>query len=207
MASPWAFPCTRRAEDVAPYHGVRGTGRHHVRVGGADVPGGPRGCGRPRGVSVCAARRGRRALPWGSYYGPTPCARGRGRRPRRPARLMASPWRPRVRGAPRTSRPTMGCVVRAGIMCAWEGPTSPAARAPDGVPDGVSMCAARRGRRALPWGAYYGPTPWVCGRGRRPRRPAWLMASPRAFPCTRRAEDVAPYHGVRTTGRHHVMPW
>ena len=26
MAPPWAFPCTRRAEDVAPYHVVR-TGR------------------------------------------------------------------------------------------------------------------------------------------------------------------------------------
>ena len=42
MASPWASPRARRAEDVAPYHGVRTTGRHHVRVVGADVPGGPR---------------------------------------------------------------------------------------------------------------------------------------------------------------------
>ena len=45
--------------------------------------------------------------------------------------------------------------------------------------------AARRGRRALPGGA--ARRAQACGRGRRPRRPA----SPRAFPCARRAEDVA----------------
>ena len=35
----------------------------------------------------------------------------------------------------------------------------------------------------------------VHGRGRRPRRPACLWAFPLASPWTRRAGDVAPYHG------------
>ena len=43
-----------------------------------------------------------------------------------------------------------------------------------------------------------GPAPWVRGRGRRPRRPACLWAFSWASPLARRAEDVAPYHVVRT---------
>ena len=68
--------------------------------------------------------------------------RGRGRRPRRPVRpwasLMASPMSFRGRGAPRTSRPTMGGVV-------WNvvGADVPAARVPVGVP-----MASRGQRRA-----------------------------------------------------------
>ena len=97
-------------------------------------------------------------------------------------------------------------------------PTSPAARVPVGVPDVVPVGAARRGRRALPW------MPWcvrtwcawcvdmVCvvhdGRGRRPRRPACLWASPvsspMSFPWARRAGDVAPYHGCHGVG---VRAW
>ena len=34
------------------------------------------------------------------------------------------------------------------------------------------------------------------GRGRRPRRPAFSLASPWTSPLARRAGDVAPYHGV-----------
>ena len=111
---PWA----RRAEDVAPYHGCA----HGVRVRtwracadmawgvvGADVLGGPRARGRPRwrarGRPLVAARRGRRALPWVRAWracadvacvGGHGAGRGRGRRPRRPARpwasSMARPW-------------------------------------------------------------------------------------------------------------------
>ncbi len=120
---------------------------------------------------------------------------GRGRRPRRPA----SPGRPRARG--------MDVPMRA-----W---TSPCAR------DGRPLRAARRGRRALPAGASRSPAGAarahgghgdICGRGRRPRRPASPGASPcaqrarppacsvrvplraaRTSPCARRAEDVAPY--------------
>ncbi len=46
----------------------------------------------------------------------------------------------------------------------------------------------------------------VCGRGRRPRRPACPWAFAMASSCARRAEDVAPYHDgyVRGRGRHHV---
>ena len=36
--------------------------------------------------------------------------------------------------------------------------------------------------------------PCIPGRGRRPRRPAFPMASPLASPCARRAGGVAPYH-------------
>ena len=68
--------------------------------------------------------------------------------------------------------------------------------------------AARRGRRALPGGA--ARRAQACGRGRRPRRPA----SPRAFPCARRAEDVAPYQvtprteplGACAGGRNSLRP-
>ena len=113
--SPWAFPCTRRAEDVAPNHVVRGRTwgvDMGVCVVGADVPAARASVDVPVGVSVCAARRGRRALPcvadrtWGVDMGvcvvgadvpggPRACGRPR--------------WCPRVRGAPRTSRPTMWC--------------------------------------------------------------------------------------------------
>ena len=84
----------------------------------------------------------------------------------------------------------------------------------------VPMRAARRGRRALPAGASrppvgaaraHGGQGDICGRGRRPRRPASLgrprargmdvpcarhgrpLRAARTSPCARRAEDVAPY--------------
>ena len=134
-------------------------------VVGADVPGGPRARGRPRCRSVdvpwATARRGRRALPWGCGV-----ERGRGRRPRRPARPWVSPMssrgRPVGNGAPRTSRPTRCAhgvrVRRAVCVCGrgaergrgrrlrrparpWVSPMSSRGR---------SVGAARRGRRALP---------------------------------------------------------
>ncbi len=134
--------------------------------------------GRPPARSVCvplrAARRGRRALPAGASRSTAGAARAHGGhggvcgRGRRPRR-PASPERPRARS------------VR------------------------VPLRAARRGRRALPAGtsrspAWGGTGAWrprgVCGRGRRPRRPASRNVPVRAgwtSPCARRAEDVAPY--------------
>ena len=131
--SPLASPCARRAGDVAPDQMTRWWGMVGADVPAArvpeDVP-----VDVPVGVPVGAARRGRRALPWGAVVG-----HGRGRRPGGPRPPRASPL------------------------------TSPAARVPEGVPVDVPVGAARRGRRALPWGAVVGH-----GRGRRPRRPASL---------------------------------
>ena len=66
-ASPLASPCARRAVDVAPYHNNMFAIIWHLvfpcTLVGADVPGGPRPDGVSAGVPVCAARRGRRALP------------------------------------------------------------------------------------------------------------------------------------------------
>ena len=128
---------------------------------------------------------------------------GRGRRPRRPA----SPERPRAR-VPGTS------------PCAHGRPRARGMNVP--------LRAARRGRRALPAGASRPPVGAarahgghgdICGRGRRPRRPA-SPGRPRArgmdvpvrtacaSPCARRAEDVAPYqpaHPVPPPGRHGRM--
>ena len=94
-------------------------------VVGADVPGGPRARGRPRCRPVgngaprtsrptrCA--HGVRVRAWCACadvacVGGYGVVRGRGRRPRRPARSWGSRCRPRCRpvgnGAPRTSRPT-----------------------------------------------------------------------------------------------------
>ena len=58
-AFPKASPCARRAGDVAPYQG-RG---QDVGMVGADVPAARVPNGVIAGVPVCAARRGRRALP------------------------------------------------------------------------------------------------------------------------------------------------
>ena len=78
---------------------ARAHGVHGASVVGADVPGGPRSRWRPRGRNVAGTGA------WCSRG-----IRGRGRRPRRPAFPMASPWasrwRPHARGAPGTSRPT-----------------------------------------------------------------------------------------------------
>ena len=52
---------------------------------------------------------------------------------------------PRVRGAPGTSRPTMGADRTRGMV----GADVPAARVPVGVPVGVPVCAAR-GNVSLP---------------------------------------------------------
>ena len=164
--------------------------------------------GRPRAHSVRvpmrAARRGRRALPADASRPPAGAARAHGGhgdicgRGRRPRR-PASPG------------------------------TSPCAR------HGRPLRAARRGRRALPAGASRSPAGAarahgghgdICGRGRRPRRPASTGTSPCAHgrprahsvgvpvrtacasPCARRAEDVAPYqptHPGPPPGRHGRM--
>ena len=82
------------------------------------------------------------------------CIPGRGRRPRRPASRWRLRWRPHVRGAPWTSRPTIiTCSPSYGTLCSrvsLVGADVPGGPRPDGVSDGVPVCAARRGRRALP---------------------------------------------------------
>ena len=95
----------------------------------------------------------------------------RGTAARRPASTCRPRCRPRGRGAPGTSRPTMGAMVRvhgcghgvcmgAWTWCAWcmmVGADVPGGPRACVVPDVVPVCAARRGRRALPW------APWcVC---------------------------------------------
>ena len=98
------------------------------------------------------------------------------------------------------------------VVSAWGRAVVPAALPPavhadtetvTNVPFATALDVA--GRRALPWARGRGRR-HVCvrGRGRRPRRPAYTRAFPMAFALARRAGDVAPYHGVRTTGRHHV---
>ena len=115
-AFPMAFPWMRRAGDVAPYHGCgRGTGVRTWRGGadvargmvGADVPGGPRACGRsrwrPRGCGApgtsrptMGCGRGAGVRTWRGAWALRGAGHGRGRRPRRPAYPwafpMASPW-------------------------------------------------------------------------------------------------------------------
>ena len=187
--SPLASPCARRAGDVAPYHGVRWWG-----VVGADVLGGPRP---PRvfpRTSPLASPLARRAGDVAPYQASRGCGHGRGRRPRRPATPRAFPL-----ASPLTSP----CARRAGDVAPYHGvrwwgvvgADVPAARVPEGVPFGVSVRAARRGRRALPDDAVVGH-----GRGRRPRRPAFPLASPLASPCARRAGDVAPDQMTRRWG-------
>ena len=133
-------------------------------VVGADVPGGPRPRGRSRwrsrGRSVGAARRGRRALPWGCGV-----ERGRGRRPRRPASPWASPMSSRGQRragdvAPYQVRAwracaDVACVCGARCVCADMARCVVGADVPGGPrARGRSRCrsvgAARRGRRALP---------------------------------------------------------
>ena len=114
-ASPLAFPCARRAGDVAPYH--------NNMVG----------------------------IMWYLVF---PCISGRGRRPRRPASRWRLRWRPCVRGAPWTSCPTIITWLEScGTLCSRAslvGADVPGGPRPDGVSAGVPVCAARRGRRALP---------------------------------------------------------
>ena len=100
--------------------------RNRKRRCGGRRHGGPRTRVVPDVVPVGAARRGRRALPWAPWCvcmdAGMACAwcvdmvcivhDGRGRRPRRPAYTCRPRCRPRGRGAPGTSRPTMGAMVR-----------------------------------------------------------------------------------------------
>ena len=248
-ASPMSSRGQRRAGDVAPYQvrawracadvtcvcGARCACADMVRcVVGADVPGGPRARGCPRWRSVGAARRGRRALPGARMacvcgrdvrvrramcvcgHG---AVRGRGRRPRRPARPWVSPMAFRGRGAPGTSRPTRcahGVRVRTWCACAdmacvgGHGAVRGRGRRPGGPrPRGRSRCrsvgAARRGRRALP-GARMA---CVCGARCAcadmarcvvgadvpggPRTRGRPRCRPVDVPWARRAGDVAPY--------------
>ena len=177
-ASPWASPMSsrgqRRAGDVAPYQvrawracadvacvcGARCVCADMARcVVGADVPGGPRARGRPRcrSVDVPWARRAEDVAPYQvrAWRACVACVcghgavRGRGRRPRRPARPWGSRCRSVGNGAPGTSRPTRcahGVRVRTWRACA----------------DMACVCGHGAGR----------------GRGRRPRRPARPWASP-----------------------------
>ena len=123
--------------------------------------------------------------------------------------------RPRVRGAPGTSRPTMGAMVRvhgAGMACAWcvdmvcmvhDGRGRRPRRPASPMSSPMSSPCARRAKDVAPYHGCHGACAWcvdmVCmvhdGRGRRPRRPAYTMSSPMSSPCARRAGDVAPYHG------------
>ena len=87
--------------------GARGTSRPTMGctracgVVGADVPGGPRTRWRFDGIPMRAARRGRRARPWGARgCGVVGADVPGGPRPR---------WRPRGRGAPGSSRLREGC--------------------------------------------------------------------------------------------------
>ena len=132
---------------------------------------------------------------------------GRGRRPRRPASRRRLRWRPRVRGAPWTSRPTIiTWLASCGTLCF---PCTP------GRGRRLRRSASRwrlrwRPRvRGAPWTSH--PTIITCSpsygtlcshpdRGRRPRRPASPMASPLASLCARRAVDVAPYHNNMVGG-------
>ena len=150
------------------YGDVYGRGRRPRRP--ASLGASP--CAR-RGRSLCAARRGRRALPAGAsrtYRGRHgrivvtgvfmvgadvpggPRARGRFR------------WRPRARGAPRTSRPTSRC-----------------------IPDPPRSAWAYCGQGVFMVGA---DVPAACVHWGRPRVRGVGVS------CARRAEDVAPYQPV-----------
>ncbi len=136
--------------------------------------------GVPVGVPACAARRGRRALPCG-------------RRPRRPACLMTSPW-------------ASPCARRAEDVAPYH-VVRGRGRRPRWPACLMSSPCARRAGDVAPYHVVRGRGRHHVerGRGRRPRRPVCLMASPWASPRARRAEDVAPYHVVRGRGRHHVV--
>ena len=153
MSSPMSSPWARRAGDVAPYHGCHGAcawvraWRVHgawtwcvlCMLVGADVPGGPRTRVVPDVIPVGAARRGRRALPWAPWCvcmgTGMACAwcvdmvcmvrDGRGRRPRRPAYTCRSRCRPRVRGAPGTSRPPLGAPTLKDNLRTFVSPRAP----------------------------------------------------------------------------------
>ena len=240
-------PCARRAGDVAPYQAVhpdatwpaRAHGVHGASVVGADVPGGPRARGRPRWRPRCrsvgAARRVRRALPWVRAWracadvacvGGHGAGRGRGRRPRRPARPWASPMASRGQRRAGDVAPYHGyahgvrvrtwraladmarCVVGADV------PGGPRAR---GRPRCRSVGAARRGRRALPWVcAWRACADVACvgghgagrGRGRRPRRPArpWASSMARPWASSGRVAWLRPYGGLDILPAQHACP-
>ena len=185
-ACPWAssmsFRGQRRAEDVAPDQvrawracaDVACVGGHGAVHGRGRRPRRPaRPWASPMAFSWATARRGRRAGPGarmacvcgrGVRVRRAMCVcgcgavRGRGRRPRRPAR----PWRSRCRsvGAARRGRRAlpgarMACVCGARCACADVARSVVGADVPGGPrPRGRPRCrpvdAARRGRRALP---------------------------------------------------------
>ena len=162
-ASPLASPCARRAVDVAPYPSNMVGIMWHPCV--PVYPGRGRRPRRPASplASPLASPCARRAVDVAPYHNNMvgimrhlvfPCIPGRGRRPRRPASRRRLRWRPRVRGAPWTSRPTMiTWLASYGTLCSrvsLVGADVPGGPRPDGVSDGVPVCAARRGRRALP---------------------------------------------------------
>ncbi len=114
----WRGACTDVAWGVYGCCMLRGRGRR---------PGGPRARWRfrwrPRGrgapgtsrpTRVCAWRGACTDVAWGVYG----CCmlRGRGRRPGGPRARWRFRWRLRVRGAPRTSRPTRGCAWRVWML-------------------------------------------------------------------------------------------
>ena len=161
--------------------------------------------GRPRARSVCvplrAARRGRRALPAAHPVPP----------PGRHGRMAATgtfvvgadvPGGPRPPGRPHARG--MDVPVRA-----WASPCAHGRPRARGV--GVPLRAARRGRRALPAGASRSPAGaarahgghgGVCGRGRRPWRPA-SPERPRArgMDVPMRAACAFPARGAPRTSR------
>ena len=115
-------------------------------------------------VPLRAARRGRRALPAGASRSPAGAARahgghgdicGRGRRPRRPASPGTSPCARHGRPHARMDVP---------VRAAW---TSPARGAPR-----TSRPTSRRIPAPVGAARAHGGHGDICGRGRRPRRPA-----------------------------------
>ena len=184
----WASPMSFRGRPVG--NGAPGTSRptryaHGVRV--------------RRAVCVCG-------------HG---AVRGRGRRPRRPARPWAFPmafsWTSRGCGAPRTSRPTRcahGVRVRTWRACAARRACADMARCVVGadVPGGPRA----RGRprcRSVGNGAPRTSRPTrgrgvERGRGRRPRRPAYTWAFPmssRGRGAPRTSRPIRCAHGARST--------
>ena len=124
-------------------------------------------------------------------------------------------WRPRVRGAPWTSRPTIiTCSPSCGTLC------SRVSLVGADVPGGPRL-RWRPCVRGAPWTSRPTIITWLAscgtlcsrvpGRGRRPRRPASPMASPLASLCAWRAVDVAPYHNNMVGIMWHpcvpVYPW
>ena len=129
MASPLASPCARRAVDVAPYHNNMVGIMWHL-------------------VFPCIPNN-MVGIMWHLVF---PCIPGGADVPGGPRPRWRLRWHPRVRVAPEAAAPTR-ITCRRGTLCSrvsLVGADVPGGPRPDGVSAGVLVCAARRGRRALP---------------------------------------------------------